>query len=91
MLPVTRGAVEARRRSLVYAVVTVAISLALCLTGDVGVVYLAIAALSGAVFLWVAWMQIRLATVRAAMTLFRYSTSYLAIIFLAMVADRLVL
>jgi heme O synthase-like polyprenyltransferase len=29
--------------------------------------------------------------VRAAMTLFRYSTSYLAIIFLAMVVDRLVL
>jgi protoheme IX farnesyltransferase len=91
MLPVTRGAVEARRRSLVYAVVTVAISLALCLTGDVGLIYLATAILSGAVFLWLAWMQIRLATVRAAMTLFRYSTSYLAIIFLAMVADRLVL
>jgi protoheme IX farnesyltransferase len=91
MLPVTHGAVEARRRSMVYAVVTVGISLALFLTGDLGLIYLAIAGVSGAVFLWLAWMQIRLATVRAAMTLFRYSTSYLAIIFLAMVADRLVL
>jgi protoheme IX farnesyltransferase len=91
MLPVTHGALEARRRSLVYAVVTVAISLALVLTGDVGEVYLAVAALSGAVFLWLAWLQLKLATVRAAMTLFRYSTSYLAIIFLAMVVDRLVL
>jgi protoheme IX farnesyltransferase len=91
MLPVTHGALEARRRSMVYAVVTVAISLSLVLTGAVGGVYLAIAAASGALFLWLAWMQIRLATVKSAMTLFKYSTSYLAIIFLAMVADRLVL
>ena len=91
MLPVTHGAVEARRRSLIYAVVTVAISLALFLTGDLGVIYLAIAGVSGAVFLWLAWLQIEQATVRAAMTLFRFSTSYLAIIFLAMVADRIVL
>jgi protoheme IX farnesyltransferase len=91
MLPVTHGALEARRRSMVYAIVTVAISLALVLTGDVGAVYLAIAGVSGAVFLWLAWLQIKLASVRAAMTLFRYSTSYLAIIFLAMVIDRLVL
>ena len=36
MLPVTRGAVEARRRSLSMRIVTVAISLLLYLTGDVG-------------------------------------------------------
>jgi protoheme IX farnesyltransferase len=91
MLPVTHGAVEARRRSLVYAVVTVVTTLALVLTGDVGAIYATVAALSGAVFLWLAWLQVRQATVKAAITLFRYSTSYLAIIFLAMVVDRLVL
>jgi protoheme IX farnesyltransferase len=90
MLPVTRGAVEARRRSLVYTVVTVAISLALYLTGDLGLVYLAIAAAAGALFIWLAVQQIRLATVKAAMVLFKYSLSYLAIIFVAMVVDRLV-
>jgi protoheme IX farnesyltransferase len=91
MLPVTHGAVETRRRSLIYAMVTVAISLSLYLTGTVGGVYLGIAAVSGAVFVWLAWRQVRDATVRAAMSLFRFSMSYLAIIFLAMVVDRLVL
>ncbi len=89
MLPVTHGALETRRRSFVYAIVTVAISLSLYLTGDVGLIYLASAALFGAIFLWLAWLQVRQATVRAAMTLFKYSTSYLALIFVAMVVDRL--
>jgi protoheme IX farnesyltransferase len=90
MLPVTRGAVEARRRSLVYAGVTVAISLALYLTGDVGLVYLASAGVFGGIFIWLAVRQIQGATVKAAMTLFKYSTTYLALIFVAMVVDRLV-
>ena len=90
MLPVTRGAVEARRRSLVYAVVTVAISLALFATGDLGVIYLVAAASFGALFIWLAVQQIKEATVKAAMTLFKYSTSYLALIFVAMVVDRLI-
>jgi protoheme IX farnesyltransferase len=90
MLPVMHGAVEARRRSLVYAVVTVATTLALYLTGDVGVVYLAVAIVSGACFLWLAWQQVRLGTTRAAMRLFHFSIYYLAIIFVAMVVDRLI-
>jgi heme o synthase len=90
MLPVTHGAREARRRSLVYAVVTVAVSLTLFLTGAVGFIYLGVAAVAGAVFLWLAWQQITRATNKAAVTLFRYSTSYLAIIFVAMLADRLI-
>lgn len=90
MLPVTHGAREARRRSLVYAIVTVAVSLSLLLTGSVGPVYGLLAALSGAVFVWLAWRQVRLATTRSAMALFRFSTSYLALVFGAMVIDRLV-
>jgi heme o synthase len=91
MLPVTRGAAEARRRSLVYAVITVAISLSLYITGDVGLVYVAIAGLAGALFVWLALQQVRRATVRAAMTLFHYSILYLGLVFMAMVADRLIL
>jgi heme o synthase len=91
MLPVTLGAVEARRRSLVYTVFTVATTLLLYATGDLGYIYLATAAITGAIFLWLAWRQIQLATVNAAMQLFHYSLVYLALIFLVMVADRLVL
>ena len=58
-------------------------------TGDVGLVYLAIAGASGAVFLWLAVRQLREADNRAAVALFRYSISYLALIFGAMVVDRL--
>jgi protoheme IX farnesyltransferase len=90
MLPVTRGAVEARRRSLAYAVVTVGISLSLYLTGDVGLIYLGTAAVFGGLFIWLAVQQIKQATVKAAMALFKYSTSYLALIFVAMIADRLI-
>jgi protoheme IX farnesyltransferase len=91
MLPVTHGAVEARKRSLVYAAITVVASLLLQQTGDVGVIYLAVAAVTGAAFLWLAWRQIQLATVAAAMRLFHFSLYYLAALFLAMVADRLIL
>ncbi len=91
MLPVTHGAVEARKRSIVYTAITVVASLLLYETGDVGVIYLAVAALSGALFLWFAWRQIQDATLAAAMRLFHFSLYYLAAVFLAMVADRLIL
>ncbi|HWC30388.1 MAG TPA: protoheme IX farnesyltransferase, partial [Dehalococcoidia bacterium] len=64
--------------------------LALYLTGDVGLVYLAAAGAFGVVFVWLAVRQIQLGTVKAAMTLFKYSTTYLALIFVAMVIDRLI-
>jgi len=91
MLPVTHGAVEARKRSIVYTAITVVASLLLYETGDVGEIYLAVAAFTGALFLWFAWQQIRVATVAAAMRLFHFSLYYLAAIFIAMVADRLIL
>jgi len=91
MLPVTHGAVEARKRSLVYTAITVAASLLLYETGDIGVIYLAVASITGAAFLWLAWRQIQVATVAAAMQLFHFSIYYLAALFLAMVVDRLVL
>ena len=90
MLPVTHGALEARRRSLVYAVVTVAVSLSLVLTGAVSLVYVVLAAAAGLAFVWLAWAQLRQGTTRSAMVLFRYSTSYLGLVFAAMVADRLI-
>ncbi len=91
MLPVTHGAVEARKRSLVYTAITVLASLLLYATGDVGVIYLAVAAATGVIFLWLAWRQIQVATAAAAMRVFHFSLYYLAVLFLAMVADRLIL
>ena len=89
MLPVTHGAMEARRRSFVYALVTVAVSLSLYLTGAVGVVYLGLAAFFGLLFILMAWRQLLQASTQAALRLFHYSLTYLALLFAAMVADRL--
>jgi heme o synthase len=89
MLPVTRGAREATRRSLVYSIVTVFVSLTLYITGDVGLVYLALAGVLGVGLIWLSIRQIQLATVAAAWSLFKYSTTYLALLFAAMVIDRL--
>jgi protoheme IX farnesyltransferase len=90
MLPVTHGHQEARRRSFVYAVVTVAVSMALYLTGPVGAVYLALATAFGVAFLWLAWRQLQEGSPGSSLHLFRYSTIYLALIFAAMVADQLI-
>jgi protoheme IX farnesyltransferase len=90
MLPVTQGAKEARKRSLVYAVAMVAASLALGLTASVGFFYVLAAAALGAGFIWLTWQQMRIATTRAAMKLFRYSMTYLALLFIAMMVDQFV-
>jgi heme o synthase len=90
MLPVARGLREAHRRSLVYALVTVGASLSLYLTGAVGVVYLASAAALGGLFLWLTWQQMRDGSTKAALALFRYSTTYLALLFVAMALDQLI-
>ena len=90
MLPVTHGAREARRRSLVYAVAMVGTSLALYATDAVGLIYLATAVISGVIFIGLAVAQLVQASTKAAMNLFRYSMVYLSIIFLVMALDRLV-
>src|SRR5262249_50052562 len=90
MLPVTKGAREARKRSLVYAVAMVATSLALVLTGAVGAFYAVVAAALGAGFIWLTWRQMRVATTKVAMALFRYSMTYLALLFIAMMVDQFI-
>ena len=90
MLPVTHGAREARKRSLLYAVAMVAASLALGLTSSVGIFYVLAAAGLGAFFIWLTWQQMRIATTKIAMTLFRYSMTYLALLFIAMMADQFI-
>jgi protoheme IX farnesyltransferase len=90
MLPVTHGHIEARRRSFVYAVVTIGASLALYMTGDVGLVYLSSAAVLGGVFLLLAWREVRYPSTATALALFRYSITYLGLLFGSMIVDQLI-
>jgi protoheme IX farnesyltransferase len=54
MLPVARGAPETRRQILIYTLIVAAFGLAPVATGLGGMLYLAVAAIGGAVFVWAA-------------------------------------
>ena len=89
MLPVVAGEDETRRQIVIYSVLLVASSLLLLVFGRMGWVYGATAAAIGAVFIVLAVRVRRERTPRSAVRLFGYSMVYLALLFAAMVADRL--
>jgi protoheme IX farnesyltransferase len=91
MLPVVAGVEETRWQILVYSLILVAISLLLTPIGAMGVIYLVAAALLGAIFLHSAWGVWRHGEQSHIWGLYKYSLLYLALLFVAMVADRLIL
>jgi heme o synthase len=91
MLPVVRGDRETARQILFYTVALVALTLAPVLTGTFGPLYLVAAVLLGAQFLRLAWSLRRELTPRRASVLFHYSLAYLALLFVAMAVDPIVL
>jgi heme o synthase len=95
MLPVVRGIPETTRQIALYSVLLVAISLVFFAVGRMGSIYLGAAIVLGAIFLWQAY---RLWLVGAseeqstagAIRLYRYSISYLSLLFLAVAVDAIV-
>ena len=90
MLPVVRGDRETARAIVRYSVVMVAITLLPVLAHTVGVVYLASALVLGALFLGLAVALARATTPVRARRLFTYSLAYLALLFVALALDPLV-
>jgi heme o synthase len=90
MLPVVRGEAAARRQILGYTLVLVALTLAVVLTGVLGLVYLAGAALLGAAFIGLAILTLLSRRQRWSRLLFDYSIAYLGLLFAVMVADRVI-
>ncbi|HVE92302.1 MAG TPA: heme o synthase [Actinomycetota bacterium] len=91
MMPVARGVESTSRQILTYTVVLVPVTLLLKPVGSLGLLYGVAAAGLGAVFVLFAVRLWREQTVEAAMKLFRYSISYLALLFASIAADRLLL
>ena len=94
MLPVVRGVPETTRQILLYSVLLVALTLAFFAVGHMGAIYLVAAAVLGGVFLWRATMLWRQATspeasLAQAIRLYRYSISYLTLLFVAVAVDTL--
>ena len=96
MLPVVRGIAETTRQIGLYTILLVAISLAFGAVARMGVIYLASAAVLGAVFLWQAYRLWRVGTsgeaasTAGAIRLYRYSISYLTLLFVAIAIDAIV-
>ena len=88
MLPVVRGEAETRRQIVIYAFVLVAVSLLPVIGGLFGAIYLVSALLLGGAFCGLA-LLLRARPARAtALRLYLYSLVYLALLFTAMAADR---
>ena len=89
MLPAVRSEEETKRRTLLWAVLTLAVTLGLGITAELNVLYFAVAIVGGVGFVYVAWRLYKTPGIEAAPAMFRYSTSYLALLFGAMAIDRL--
>lgn len=89
MLPVVRGDRETARQIALYSIVLVAVTLAFFSVARMGLVYLFVALALGAVFIYQAVAIWRDGTPAGAMRLYHYSTSYLALLFAAMIVDQL--
>jgi protoheme IX farnesyltransferase len=90
MLPVVAGAQRTARQVAIYTAATVAASLALWRLAGLGPLYLAVAALLGLAYLWLATGFVRSPTQARASGLFRWSIVYLGLLFAAMLVDVVV-
>jgi protoheme IX farnesyltransferase len=91
MLPVVASFDETARKMVVYTVVLWAVSLAFWPLGSMGPIYLVAAVVLGAMFTWKAVQLARSRQPELAMGLFKYSITYITLLFGAMAADQLLL
>jgi heme o synthase len=94
MLPVVRGVPETTRQIGLYTILMVAISLVLFAVARMGPIYLSAAVILGALFLRQAWQLWRRGSseeesTAGAIRLYRYSISYLTLLFAAIAIDAL--
>jgi protoheme IX farnesyltransferase len=94
MLPVVRGSAETTRQILLYTILLVTISLVFFAVARMGLIYLVAAVVMGAIFLWQAARLARTVsaegTTAGAIRLYKFSISYLTVLFAAVAIDALV-
>jgi protoheme IX farnesyltransferase len=91
MLPVVAGEQETRWQIWLYSLLLVCFSLLLVPIQAMGLLYLLLAAIIGGIFLRYAWKVWRAGGHANTWGLYKYSLLYLALLFGAMVIDRLLL
>ena len=90
MLPVVAGATETRKQILIYALILAPTGLAPYALSMTSILYPAIAAVMGIIFVGLAVSLYRKPSDAAAWKLFKFSIFYLFILFAALIADRLI-
>ena len=95
MLPVVRGIAETSRQIGLYTILLVVLTVIFALVANMGPIYVVAAAILGALFLWRAFALWRQGTSPEASTaqairLYRYSISYLALLFAAVALDTVI-
>jgi protoheme IX farnesyltransferase len=91
MMPVAWGAAEARKQSLLYALLLFFFTIMPVAFSSLGLFYLIAAALLSGWFVYLCVLLIRCADKATARRLYKYSNYYLALLFLAMVIDAAVI
>ncbi|MDQ3957030.1 MAG: heme o synthase [Actinomycetota bacterium] len=91
MMPVVYGREETAKHILLYSFLLLAMCLVFFSVGKMGMIYLASALVLNAVFVYGAVRLYRNTVPTVAWWLFRFSIYYLALLFAAMAADRLIL
>jgi protoheme IX farnesyltransferase len=92
MLPVVRGIAETSRQIGLYTILLVALTAVFAVVAQMGAIYAVAAAILGVLFLWRAYVLWRQGTSPDASTaqairLYRYSITYLAVLFAAVALD----
>jgi len=90
MLPVVHGVELTTRRIAAYATITVALTFAMTLTGDVGRVYAAAVFVLGGMFVTRAFALVREPSPQRAIRFFAWSNVYLMLVFVAVAVDAFV-
>lgn len=90
MLPVVKGESVARAQIMLYTVLLVGATLLLALLRVTGLVYLVSAIVLGALLLVAAWRVWRIPGNKVAWTMYRWSSMYLMLIFVALMIDAVV-
>ncbi|MCZ2121211.1 MAG: heme o synthase [Anaerolineales bacterium] len=87
MLPVVHGELETRKQIWRYTIELIAVTLLLPVFNLAGVIYLVSSLVLGGLLLYAAWRVWKVGGNKVAWTMYRWSSMYLAFIFLAIMID----
>ena len=87
MLPVVRGELETRRQIFVYTIELIAVTLLLPILQLAGIVYLVASLVLGGALIYAAWAVWKQGGNKVAWRMYKWSSTYLVFIFLAIMID----